>query len=143
MKNVIHLSVFFLLFTIIGCKTEMGTVDCDDKNYPSINVNGTLYVQPNTSPGFTNTYTWQEAIDYCNELDFEGCDDWYLPNKEELHALFTNKTLIGDFAAVDYWSSTHHSGIPEDAFMQDFADNGGNPSTRKDYDRIRCRCVRK
>jgi hypothetical protein len=62
--------------------------------------------------------TWNDAIDYCNGLDYGGHDDWRLPNVRELFSLidwsqwvpalpsghpFDNvKTVTGDY----YWSST-------------------------------------
>ena len=35
-----------------------------------------------------------------------GYNDWYLPSKDELNKLFSNRFLIGDFANNYYWSST-------------------------------------
>ena len=32
--------------------------------------------------------------------------DWFLPSKGELNQMYVNKTVIGGFASVDYWSSS-------------------------------------
>lgn len=119
------------------------TTGCDTKNYPSIDYNGTLYIQPVGSPGFTNTYTWQQAVDYCNNLDFNDCDDWFLPSKEELHAIFLNKAQVGDFSDAFYWSATRAVSYSDRALKQDFKDGSGNPTTSYDYEFLRCRCVRR
>jgi hypothetical protein len=35
-----------------------------------------------------------------------GYKDWFLPSIDELHKLHQNKTVIGGFANVTYWSSS-------------------------------------
>jgi hypothetical protein len=51
-----------------------------------------------------------------------GYTDWYLPSKDELNKLYTNKTAIGGFANNYYWSSTENGTF--DAWLQDFASGG-------------------
>ena len=136
-----HLFIFTSIATLslVACKTEKSCT-----NYPSFQfIGSTIYVQPVGSAGFTDTHNWQQAIDYCNNLDFDGCDDWYLPSKDELHELYLNKNQIGDFSSVYYWSSTHAQSIDDKALKQDFHDGSGNPTTTYDYDNLRCQCVRK
>mmetsp|Transcript_19533 Transcript_19533/g.29681 ORF Transcript_19533/g.29681 Transcript_19533/m.29681 type:complete len:632 (+) Transcript_19533:60-1955(+) len=76
-----------------------------------------------------NTYDWQGALNYCENLDFAGESDWRLPNAKELQALvdytrspdttsspaidsifdatsFTNEG--GDLDWGYYWTSTTH-----------------------------------
>jgi len=38
-----------------------------------------------------------------------GLNDWFLPSKDELNRLFTQKDVVGGFAAADYWSSSQNS----------------------------------
>lgn len=104
---------------------------------------GTLYIQPKGSPGFTNTYTWQQAVDYCNNLDFDGCDDWYLPTYEELNELVKNKASIDGFDKEPYWSSTHHVNIADKSYYINFLYSMGNNSSLYEYENLRCRCVRR
>ncbi|MDD3875188.1 MAG: DUF1566 domain-containing protein, partial [Bacteroidales bacterium] len=69
----------------------------------------------------------------CNNLVLNGYDDWYLPSKNELHKLYLNQAIIGNFALVQdyYWSSTESSQYL--AWVEDFWDgsqftsNKGNP----------------
>jgi hypothetical protein len=51
---------------------------------------------------------WNTAKTACDKLILNGYNDWYLPTKDELNALYNNlKQLgIGGFEDDDYWSST-------------------------------------
>ena len=48
------------------------------------------------------------AADICANLDLEGYDDWFLPSKNELAAMFWNlhKKGLGGFGNSRYWSSS-------------------------------------
>jgi hypothetical protein len=54
-------------------------------------------------------YNWEDAKNKCAELNsnnFNGHNDWRLPDKNELALLYKNRDIIGNFTGVDYWSST-------------------------------------
>jgi hypothetical protein len=59
------------------------------------------------------------AAEYCSNLVFGGYSDWYLPARDELTLLYTNRVAIGGFNtsgvwnAGNYWSSqeTYASGV--------------------------------
>jgi hypothetical protein len=79
---------------------------------------------------------WNDAKIACDKLILNGYDDWYLPTKEELNALYENlKTKnIGGFRRNIYWSSSEvrvsneqqdlNNFKPGIAWAQDFG-NGG------------------
>ena len=48
--------------------------------------------------------------------------DWYLPSKDELHQLYTEKTTVGGISTVNYFSSSEVGA--DTAWRQDF--NSGN-----------------
>jgi hypothetical protein len=55
--------------------------------------------------------TGNYAAFICDQLVHNGFDDWHLPSKDELNALFIQKEAgrIGNFLAEEYWSSTENS----------------------------------
>jgi hypothetical protein len=42
----------------------------------------------------------------CLEFQVNGYNDWYLPSKDELNAMYLRKDIIGGFMPFAYWSST-------------------------------------
>jgi hypothetical protein len=62
------------------------------------------------------------AATVCNEYSVTvggvTYGDWYLPSKFELHLLFLNKSTVGGFAGLYYWSSTEQNSST--AFVEHF-----------------------
>ena len=54
-------------------------------------------------------FTWEEAKKACEDLVENGYSDWYLPSKDELDMLYFEKSAVGGFESVGYWSSTELS----------------------------------
>ncbi len=85
-----------------------------------------------------------DAAEYCGALGAHGSDDWYLPSRDELDVLHTNKVAIGNFdtdgADSWYWTSSERNNFP--AWGQRFSDGGQSESVNKDSP-LRLRCVRK
>ena len=87
--------------------------------------------------GYSNAF----AATVCNEYSVTAVGgvtygDWYLPSKHELNLLYLQKSVVGGFANVSYWSSTEHSLVQGDfanfAWCQDFG-NGNQDYTYKDF----------
>jgi hypothetical protein len=60
------------------------------------------------------------AARLCGDLTEGGYSDWYLPSKDELTALYTNKDAIGGFANSRYWSSSEFDAEGLYAWFYDF-----------------------
>jgi hypothetical protein len=95
---------------LLSCPmAQAGYIDNGDG---TVTDNGTgLMWQQATAPG---TYTWQQALAYCENLDLAGYTDWRLPTVKELESLADysryipaiNTTYFPDTVASLYWSST-------------------------------------
>ena len=93
-----------------------------------------LMWQQDTAPG---TYTWQEALKYCEGLDLGGHDDWRLPNVRELHSIVDYGRVL---PAIDpvfgaqsdwYWSSSSSAAFPDVAWDVRFYDGNVFRGSRK------------
>jgi len=80
--------------------------------------------QKDTAPG---TYTWEQALAYCENLELAGHKDWRLPNKNELQSIVDynryNPSVDPVFyntSSNRYWSST--SGATDAAWRIGFQD---------------------
>jgi len=78
------------------------------------------------------------AAKLCNDLTVGGYNDWFLPSKDELDKLFTNKVAIGGFAGSYYWSSSEYDA--NNAWYQYF--NDGYQYDYYKFNTYRVRAVR-
>jgi hypothetical protein len=62
--------------------------------------------QNNTALIVNSCTTTSIAAAISNNLISGGYTDWYLPSRDELNRLYTNRTAIGGFNNVSYWSSS-------------------------------------
>ena len=64
----------------------------------------------------TSTYTWEDAMSYCDGLTYAGYSDWRLPTPQELQAIVDNSkynpaidtTYFPDTPGNEFWSSSTH-----------------------------------
>jgi len=63
----------------------------------------------NTTAIVNRCATTTIAAAICNNLSSGGYTDWYLPSRDELNKLYLNRTTIGGFSNVSYWSSSQVS----------------------------------
>jgi len=65
--------------------------------------------------------TWDEAIAACKNFKKNGYSDWFLPDREQLAALYLRRSVVGGFVDKSaYWSSSQ-SDIPGCAWIQYFS----------------------
>ena len=99
-----------------------------------------LMWQKDTDP---DTYEWQDALSYCENLTLAGYDDWRLPNVNELQSLVDyerysptiNTTYFPNTQSSYYWSSTTTPGYPDFAWYVYFSDGGVSFYYVKSYPR--------
>jgi hypothetical protein len=109
--------------------------------------NGTARGTTSTTNGLANTNTLagfgqaaQPAAYYCKNLTTGGYNTWYLPARDELNTLYSNKSATpfataNSFVGSNYWSSTEFNG--DGAWLQNLS-NGlqfnsySTPSFSKD-----------
>ncbi|MEX2231280.1 MAG: hypothetical protein WD824_03925 [Cyclobacteriaceae bacterium] len=98
--------------------------------------------------GSTNTdliltahgHTAQYAARLCRDFRGGGFSDRYLPAKDELNTLYTNKALVGNFADNIYWSSSQYD--VSDIWVQDFGTGQQHHDNSSDGANVAVRAVR-
>lgn len=116
MKKIIFLTVF-ILFTIVGCNNLQWSE-----------------IAP-------NEMTWNEAKQYCENLDEGGHNDWRLPNIDELRTTIKNcsKTETGGECKVSEKNrclSSRCSGYLKTCYCERKENNGGYYSKLGDDDTV-------
>ena len=93
-------------------------------------------------------HTWPEAKVYCEELDLDGFDDWWLPSEQELVSIIDTSRSTGRmikkgfiyFKPRYYWSATTYAWNAPHAWAISFKD-GYAVSVEKEQ-QLHARCVR-
>ncbi len=80
-------------YETLGVSPEQIVVDHGTELYWQKNLNGL-------------SYTWVDALSYCESLNYAGYNDWRLPNIRELGLLMMQQNSIPITATSSYWSST-------------------------------------
>jgi hypothetical protein len=94
----------------------------------------------NTTAIVSGCATTTNAASLCNNLTSGGYTDWYLPSRDELTKLYTNRALIGGFNNVSYWSSSQSSSTT--AWSLNF-NTGTTSSTTTKITNLYVRAIRK
>lgn len=101
-----------------------------------------MYVMPADA---SLTMKWKEAMNYAAKLDAHGHQDWRLPTKGELKALFNNRAAIGGFNLTGllpegwYWSASKNHLWLAWCLCQSFSD--GRQFNDYKFNRSSVRCV--
>ena len=135
---IIHFSLLLLLSTLVQADFTRD----DTTKIVTDNETG-LQWQDNES----TTKTWQNAINYCEDLTLGNYDDWRLPNINELTSIIDDtkispslSSVFKFFASSNYWSSTTDAGYSRNAWIVYF--NIGIQSYDNKSSSFFVRCVR-
>lgn len=98
---------------------DFSFIDNEDGTISDLNTDLMWQQVPSSSD-----YNWQEAVDYCDNLEFAGYDDWRMPTVKELFSISDFNTgwpyLNTDFFTLasgeiskdeQYWSSNYYVGV--------------------------------
>ncbi len=96
--------------------------------------------------GVSNVAATSAAV-YCDSLSTGGKTDWFLPSKDELNEMYIQRTAIGGFSPLNYWSSSaefyrYNQRFISRAWAQYFDDRYGTQGVEGKNSSLRVRCVR-
>jgi hypothetical protein len=100
-----------------------------------------IYVHPTDN---ATDVDWASASATCQALVAFSFDDWYLPSRLELDAIYKQSYLItglSQTASYKYWSSTELD--VSTAFSQRLDYGGPDPDPKTETTGHNCRCIRK
>jgi len=107
--------VVFLLLLVSVCSAQAEEFIRDDVQEVVIDKERNLMWQDDSTASSADK-NYADAIAHCENMDFAGHTDWYLPNVDELKTIVKaeNYPKCIDKAFVNvypdyYWSSTEHS----------------------------------
>ncbi len=116
----------------------------DDFDVPGANIDSYGWGFWNTIDILRDDTYSHKAADDCDEYSIRGngsvFDDWYLPARDALDAMYTNLKAQGkgDFADADYWSSTESSSLPNlYVYHVDFSNGSGSYARKTDDNNVR------
>ena len=100
-----------------------------------------IYVYPEDN---ATDVDWTTAQSTCDGLSAFGYDDWFLPDKLELNAMYKQSFLITGLEennAYKYWSDTEMDA--SNAYTQRLDYGGPDPDDKTSTTGHSCRCIRK
>lgn len=117
-KFFVVLALFAALIFAAGCGGDSGSGNSG--SCPT--VDGNMW-----SPRSSSEMDWQEALDYCDDLNECGHTDWRLPNINELRTLIQNcpGSQTGGACAVSDPDHLAGSDLSDDCYCEYKENNGG------------------
>ncbi len=135
-----------LKFSLLVLLLSSANADFIQKSENVLKDNTTNVLWQDSKDAKSKTFTHQEAISYCNNLDLDGEKNWKLPGFMELFSLVNTKsynpTAFKEFkyiASANYWSSKVFShSVTNEAFVIDFKSGAFNRNKMSDKFYVRC-----
>ena len=120
-------AVFAALIFVIGCGG-----DTDDAQFPECSASSGTPCKDSSSgliwsARSSSSYTWSNAVSYCDNLTEGGYSDWHLPNINELRTLIKNcaGSQTGGSCAVQDPSCLSSSCYSSSCYCSYMENNGG------------------
>lgn len=134
-----------VLLVIIGLSEVVFAGECIRDVNETVGCADSGLVWQDNSSAKTIKKTWQEAINYCESLDFAGYHDWRLPNYNELESIVDyrkkNITIDSAFKNISnnfYWSSTFYAPDRDGAWLISFSDGSDGWGGESFHMYVRC-----
>ena len=104
---------------ICAVSDQSAAIRWDSGSYVTTGATGTAIGtgQSNTTKIINAMGAGSYAAQICNDLSMNGYDDWFLPSKDEIYLMWTNRNKINitasnnggaNLATDNYWSSTEY-----------------------------------
>jgi len=133
------------LFIIVGIVTLLNAEFIRDDSKEIVVDRSTNLMWQDSSNVKNYTKIWRSAINYCENLDFAGYQDWRLPNINELESIVDyNKKypslndIFKNFNSGGVWSSTSAFGANDNAWAIYFSDGYDNKLSKISGEYVRC-----
>ena len=137
-KFFVCFAVFAALIFVIGCGG-----DTDDAQFPECSASSGTPCKDSSSgliwsARSSSSYTWSNAVSYCDNLTEGGYSDWHLPNINELRTLIKNcaGSQTGGSCAVQDPSCLSSSCYSSSCYCSYMENNGGYYSKLGDDDTV-------
>jgi len=136
------LILFFSIILVLDAKM----IRNDSTNHLVVfDTTSNLIWQDNNDVSFY-TKNWNDAINYCENLDRATFTDWRLPNINELYTIvdFTKLSAPVTFeeflksSSGSYWTSTTYISEPSKAWSINFANGSSNYDAKTLLKYVRC-----
>ncbi len=140
-KNPALLPKILLSLTLITAFANAETIRLNDKEVV-LDTDTKLMWQDNSDAKAVKK-NWQGAIDYCENLSLAGFNDWKLPDRETLKALYPKKHYLTNVVSDYYWSSSSYVNGSSNAWNVGFGNgDDSNYNNHSKYYDYYVRCVR-
>jgi hypothetical protein len=89
----------------------------------------------NTLAAIAQSNTSNKAVTLARAYNGGGLSDWFLPSRDELNLIYTNRVIIGGTSTNSYWSSSEASST--NTWMTSFSDGSNWSNGKSGGDRLR------
>ena len=149
------ISNLLILFNLYEAEYTLEIANSDQDDFINNSRTGELaeggiivYNHPNGEHGLVCSKTelgkakMEDAKVICLDYENDGFTDWRLPDKDELHLIYSmlHENQIGNFEDKFFWSSSESENLQNNSWSQNFAD--GRQSTDNNHRKLQFIAIR-